>query len=44
MFVQSHPESAVSEDDIDPLSLTRSYRVITHMMMHQLELKSLPTL
>lgn len=43
-YVQSYPESAVSEDDIDPFSLTRSYHVITRMMMHQLELESLPTL
>lgn len=40
VFVQTHPESAVSENDMSSLSLTRSY----HMMMHQLELESLPTL
>lgn len=42
LFVQSHPESAVSGSDIGYLNLTRSYHVITHMMMHQLELESLP--
>lgn len=41
MFVQPHPECAVSGNDIDYLNLTRSYHVITRMMMHQLELESL---
>lgn len=43
VFVQSHPESAVSENNMSSRSLTRSYRVIICMMMHQLELESLPT-